>query len=70
MVIDNAKIQLKWSNGRTTTIETLDLESNDKAIGANCRVNTKRMRQSLGWCLVRMGMKLMFPGRLWRERNE
>ena len=51
-----------------TTIGTIDLTSTDDEAGhVNCRVNTKRMRQSLGWCLVRMGFRMMFPGRMWKE---
>ena len=68
MIIDNAKIELHWSGGQTTTIGTIDLTSTDDEAGhVNCRVNTKRMRQSLGWCLVRMGFRMMFPGRMWKE---
>jgi hypothetical protein len=58
-----AKIQLKWDNGRVADMGTLKIRSEQK--GTVLKTNIRIFRKRLGWELVRMGFRLMFPGRKW-----
>ena len=69
MRIDNAKIILKWSNGKTVELGTLEITADEKAESkANARI--RWLRQRIGWELVRKGFWLMFPWRKWEQRQE
>ena len=57
-LIKEAKILLKWDNGVQTEIGTLSMEQTGK-MEIQTKVNVSRQR--IGWNVVRMGMKLMFP---------
>ena len=65
-MIQNAKILLKWDSGVETEIGTLEMESKGK-IGIETRVKVSRQR--IGWSIVRIGMKLIFPKRKWRTEE-
>ena len=66
MRIDNAKIILKWSNGKTVELGTLEITADEKAESkANARI--RWLRQRIGWELIRKGFWLMFP---WRKREQ
>lgn len=64
-LIKDAKILLKWDNGVQTEIGTLSMEQAGK-MEIQTKVNVSRQR--IGWNLVRMGMKLMFPKINWVEK--
>ena len=69
MRIDNAKVILKWSNGKTVELGTLEITADEKAeTKANARI--RWLRQRIGWELVRKGFWLMFPWRKWEQRQE
>ena len=69
MRIDNAKVILKWSNGKTVELGTLEITADEKAeTKANPRI--RWLRQRIGWELVRKGFWLMFPWRKWEQRQE
>ena len=65
---EGAKIILAWDNGRETEIGTLEVKSEEKGTRMVWRVRTYRAR--LGWELVRHVMKVMFPGRKWKEETK
>ena len=67
MEITNAKVILKWDNGRSVEIGTLDIESEEKGtrLTAKARVAGKKF----GWEIVRLGFRIMFPGRKWLEKH-
>lgn len=64
-LISEAKIILKWDNGVQTEIGTLSMEQAEKTENRT-KVNVSRQR--IGWNLVRVGMKLMFPKINWMEK--
>lgn len=64
----NAKIFLEWDNGRRAEVGTMTIESTEKC--TKFRSKVKASRQRIGWEFVRMGMRIMFPGRKWVTRNE
>ena len=69
MRIDNAKVILKWSNGKTVELGTLEITADEKAESkSNARI--RWLRQRIGWELVRKGFWLMFPWRKWEQRQE
>ncbi len=69
MRIDNAKVILKWSSGKTVELGTLEITADEKAESkANARI--RWLRQRIGWELVRKGFWLMFPWRKWEQRHE
>ena len=63
-----AKIILAWDNGQETEIGTLEVKSEEKGTRMTCRVRMQRAR--FGWGLVRLGMKVMFPGKKWKEETK
>jgi len=66
MLIDNAEVILKWSNGKTVRIGTIDMEADKDGM---LKAKVKRVQQRLGWELVRKGFSLMFTGRKWEETH-
>ena len=69
MRIDNAKVILKWSNGKAVELGTLEITADETAESkANARI--RWLRQRLGWELVRKGFWLMFPWRKWEIQQE
>ena len=62
--VEKAEIELTWDNGVKTKIGTLSMEYGK--VDATARINVSRQR--IGWNLVQMGFKLMFPRRKWEER--
>ena len=69
MRISNAKVILKWSNGKTVELGTLEITADEKA-ESKVSVRIRWLRQRIGWELVRKGFWLMFPWRKWEERQE
>lgn len=67
MLIDNAEIILKWSNGKTVRIGTLDMEADKSGM---MQAKMKHVFQRLGWELVRKGFAIMFHGRKWAETHD
>ena len=66
MRIDNARVILEWSNGKTVELGTLEITASSEAetrISARMRC----FRQRTGWELVRKGFWLMLPWRKWKE---
>ena len=66
MLIDNAEIILRWSNGKTVSIGTIDMEADKDGM---LKAKVKHVQQRLGWELVRNGFSLMFMGRKWKETH-
>lgn len=66
MLIDNAEVILKWSNGKTVHIGTIDMEADKDGM---LKAKVKHVQQRLGWELVRKGFSLMFMGRKWEETH-
>lgn len=66
MLIDNAEVILKWSNGKTVCIGTIDMEADKDGM---LKAKVKHVQQRLGWELVRKGFSLMFMGRKWKETH-
>lgn len=67
MQIDNAEVILKWSNGKTVCIGTIDMEADKDGM---IRAKVKHVQQRLGWELVRKGFALMFHGRNWKVTQD
>ena len=67
MLINNAEVILKWSNGKTTRIGTIDITADKNGM---MQAKMKHIFQRLGWELVRKGFALMFHGRKWKEEQE
>ena len=68
MIVKNGTIRLEWDNGRTVDLGTIGIEA-----GKDAKIDTRgirRLRQRLGWDLVRIGMRCMFPGRKWRTEYD
>ena len=63
--IKSATITLKWEDGRECEIGTLQLEGNTD--GLSYTVKHRVRMQRIGWEFVRLGTRLMFPGRKWKE---
>ena len=62
-----AKVVLKWDNGRSVEIGTIEINSEDKGTRLKSRVRVAGTR--IGWEFVRMGFRIMFPGRKWEEKH-
>ena len=69
MTYNNAKVILKWSNGKTVELGTLAITADEKA-ESKVNIRIRWLRQRIGWELVRKGFWLMFPWRKWEERQE
>ena len=67
MLVSNAEVILKWSNGKTTRIGTIDITADKNGM---MQAKMKHIFQRLGWELVRKGFALMFHGRKWKEEQE
>ena len=66
MLIINAEVILKWDNGKTVKIGTIDIEADKESM---LKAKVKHVRQRLGWELVRKGFALMFMGRKCEETH-
>lgn len=66
MRIDNARVILEWSNGKTVELGTLEITASSEA-ETSVSSRMRLLRQRLGWELVRKGFWLMFPWRKWKE---
>lgn len=67
-LIEDAKVELTWSDGRKAKMGTLHIESDKDGLGY--KVRTKISRQRIGWEFVRFGMRVMFGGRTWETKYE
>ena len=67
MRVDNAKVILKWSNGKTVELGTLEITADAKA-ETKASARMRWLRQRLGWELIRKGFWLMFPWRKWTQQ--
>ena len=63
MKVKDAEIILKWDDGRTTTIGTLNVDCDKNSLKYK---RSGRWRQRLGWELVREGFRIMLPQRKWK----
>ena len=61
MELMEAKVQLKWKNGRVVDMGTMKFTSEKK--GTVLKTNVRIFRQRIGLEFVRMGFRLMFMGR-------
>lgn len=62
-LLKNARVYLGWDDGERVEMGTLKLEGNkDGAVMSWI----PKSRQRIGWDLVRIGMRMMFPGRKWK----
>ena len=64
MLVSNAEVILKWSNGKVTKIGTIEMTADKNGM---IQAKVKHIFQRLGWELVRKGFLLMFFGRKWKE---
>ena len=62
------KIVLEWDNGRRAEVGTLHIESTEKCTKFKSKVRVSGVR--IGWEFIRMGFRIMFPGRKLVTRNE
>ena len=62
MKICEAKIFLKWDNGKSQEVGTMTIEA-DKG---QMKSKTSHFQQRIGWEFIRIGFGLMLPGRKWR----
>lgn len=62
-VVKDAKVTLEWSDGHRTEIGTIHAETDTKEL--RTKVKGKISRQRIGWEFVRLGMKVIFPGKKW-----
>lgn len=67
MRIDNAKVILEWSNGKTVELGTLGITADAEA-ETKVSARMRWLRQRLGWELIRKGFWLMFPWRKWTQQ--
>ena len=66
MNVDNARVILRWSNGETVELGTLEITTSGKT---KARTRIRFFRQRLGWELVRKGFWLMFLRRKWEAHR-
>jgi len=64
MLVKSARIEMTWEDGRTVTLGTVGIDENGKP-AARCR----HMRQRIGWELVRIGFREMFPKMKWSMKQ-
>ena len=62
-LLKNARVYLEWDDGRRVEMGTLNLEGNKSGAVMSW---VPKSRQRIGWDLVRLGMRMMFPGRKWK----
>ena len=67
MQIDSAKVILRWSNGKTVSIGTIEMTADKDGM---MRAKVRHVYQRLGWELVRKGFAIMFMGRKWKETHD
>lgn len=65
MLVKSARIEMTWEDGRTVYLGTVGIDENRKPV-ARC----KHMRQRIGWELVRIGFREMFPKMKWSMKQE
>lgn len=68
MKVNSAEVILKWDNGRTVKMGTLDIEYTTDENDLKYK-NRIKLRQRLGWELVRAGFRVMFPFREWKTET-
>ena len=66
MKVTGAKLILEWENGRRTELGTLSVDSERNEVKGKMRM----MNQRIGWDMVRVGMRMMFPRRKWQEETK
>ena len=69
MRIDNFKVIMKWSNGKTVELGTWEITVDEKA-EIKVKERIRWIRQRIGWELVKKGFLIMFLWRKWDERHE
>ena len=69
MKIAGAEVVLEWSNGKRVKMGTLDITA-DSVAESKASMRMRWYRQRIGWDLVRMGFRIMFPWRKWKETRE
>ena len=65
MLVKSARIEMTWEDGRTVYLGTVGIDENRKPV-ARC----KHMRLRIGWELVRIGFREMFPKMKWSMKQE
>lgn len=65
MILKRADVFLEWEDGRTVKLGTIDLEYEKDEAKLKYK-NRIKLRQRIGWELVRAGFKVIFPFRTWK----
>ena len=65
MLIKSARIEMTWEDGRTVYLGTVGVDDNGKPAVRGKHI----MRQRIGWELVRMGFREMFPKMKWSMKQ-
>lgn len=60
MIVDKAEIVMTWSDGRTTKLGTMQIDTVDNALRYK---KSLLFQQKLGWELVKAGLRCMLPER-------
>ena len=64
----HTKIIMRWENGREVEIGSIDIASENKGTQLTSRTHVSGTR--FGWEIVRLGFRIMFPGRKWLEKHD
>lgn len=61
--VKEAKLDLTWNDGHRVSMGTLKVEANESDLRL---IGMRRIKQRIGWELIRTGFRIMLPGKKWR----
>ncbi len=61
--VKEARLVLIWNDGHRVDMGTLTVSADEKEAHVK---GMRRIRQRMGWELIRTGFRIMLPGREWR----
>ena len=62
-IVKEARLELVWSDGHRVDMGTLTIDAKEKEVRL---IGMRRIRQRIGWELVRTGVRIMMPWKKWR----
>lgn len=73
-LVTGGKVVLVWDDGQTVELGTVGIDygkvgiDNGEITATMTVTKAKRIRQRIGWEMVRNGFRCMMPGRKWRMK--
>lgn len=61
-IVKEARLEIVWDDGHRADMGTLTIDANEKEVRL---IGMWKIRQRIGWELVRTGFRIMMPGRAW-----